>query len=41
MNLTLNRIEYQPVFKNEYELARNAVDVYKEQNLIDDIFKTM
>lgn len=41
MNLMLNRIEYQPVFKSDYELAKKAVDIYKEQNLIEDIFKTM
>ena len=41
MNLTLNRIEYQPVFKSDYELAKKAVEIYKEHNLVEDIFKTM
>ena len=41
MNLTLNRIEYQPIFKSDYELAKKAVEIYKEHNLVEDIFKTM
>lgn len=41
MNLKLNRIEYQPVFRSDYELAKKAVEIYKEHNLVEDIFKTM
>lgn len=41
MNLTLNRIEYRPCFKSDYDLARKAVDIYKEENLAEDIFKTI
>ena len=37
MNLMLNRIEYKPCFKSEYNRAKNAVDKYKEDNLIDNI----
>ena len=40
MNLTLNRIEYKPCFKNEYDLAKQAVDKYKEENNIEDILKS-
>ena len=37
MNLTLNRIEYQPCFKNEYYTAQKAIDKYKEDNIIENI----
>lgn len=40
MNLLLNRIEYKPSFKSDYDLAREAIKIYKEDNLIDDILKT-
>lgn len=36
MNLTLNRIEYKPCFKNEYKRAKKAVDKYKEENIVDN-----
>ena len=39
MNLKLNRIEYQPCFKTEYERAKKAIDKYKEDNTIDKILK--
>ena len=39
MNLKLNRIEYKPVFKTEYERARKAIDKYKEDNSIEKILK--
>lgn len=32
MHLMLNRIEHKPLFRSEYELARKAVDKYKEEN---------
>ena len=37
MNLVLNRIEYRPCFKTEYTRAKNAIDKYKEENIIDNI----
>ncbi len=37
MNLTLNRIEYKPCFKEEYVSAKKAIDKYKEENVITDI----
>ena len=37
MNLTLNRIEYQPCFKKDYDRAVAAVNKYKDENLIEDI----
>ena len=37
MNLVLNRIEYKPCFKDEYERARKAIDKYKEENVPEDI----
>ena len=39
MNLTLNRIEYRPCFKTEYKRAKNAVDKYKEENIIENIVR--
>ncbi len=39
MNLTLNRIEYKPIFKNEYTVAKKAIDKYREENVIEDIIK--
>jgi len=37
MKLTLNRIEYQPCFKDEYYIAQKAIDKYKEDNIIEDL----
>ena len=37
MNLMLNRIEYKPCFKDEYYMAKKAIDKYKNENIIDDI----
>lgn len=35
--LTLNRIEYKPAFVSEYEMARDAIEKYKCDNLSDNI----
>lgn len=40
MNLLLNRIEYKPCFKDEYILAKKAIDKYKEENIIENIIVT-
>lgn len=38
MNLLLNRIEYRPCFKDEYIMARDAVNKkYKDDNIITDL----
>ena len=37
MNLTLNRIEYRPIFKTEYASAKKAIEKYKNENKIEDI----
>lgn len=37
MELLLNRIEYQPCFKNEYYIAKTAIDKYKEENIIENL----
>lgn len=37
MNLILNRIEYQPCFKNEYYATKKAIDKYKDDNNIENI----
>ena len=37
MNLTLNRIEYKPCFKDEYTTAQKAINKYKEENNIENI----
>jgi signal peptidase I len=37
MILILNRIEYQPCFKDEYEIAKKAIDKYKDENLIENL----
>ena len=37
MELLLNRIEYQPCFKNEYYVAKTAIDKYKEENIIENL----
>lgn len=36
-HLILNRIEYKPSFYNEYEMARNAVEKYKTENVPESI----
>jgi hypothetical protein len=41
MNLLLNRIEYKPCFKDEYKLAKQAVDKYKEENIVEDLINTI
>lgn len=41
MNLLLNRIEYQPNFKDEYIMAKKAVDKYKEENVVEDLINTI
>ena len=41
MNLLLNRIEFQPCYKSDYDMAKNAVAKYKNENLIEDIIKSM
>jgi hypothetical protein len=35
--LILNRIEYKPTFKDEYEMARKAIEKYKLDNISDNI----
>jgi hypothetical protein len=35
--LILNRIEYKPTFKDEYEMARKAIEKYKLDNVSDNI----
>lgn len=37
MNLTLNRIEYKPAFKSDYERAKKSVKKYKDENKMTDI----
>ena len=37
MELLLNRIEYQPCFKHEYNIAKKAIDKYKEYNTMEDL----
>ena len=37
MNLMLNRIEYQPNFKDDYKVAKKAIDSYKDENIIENI----
>ena len=37
MTLTLNRIEYQPCFKDEYYKAKKAIDKYKDDNIAEHI----
>ena len=41
MNLLLNRIEYQPNFKSDYLLAKKAVDIYKDENTIENILSNI
>jgi hypothetical protein len=35
--LILNRIEYKPTFHSEYEIAREAIEKYKCDNVVDNI----
>jgi hypothetical protein len=35
--LVLNRIDYRPSFKSEYEIARKAMDKYKSDNISGNI----
>jgi hypothetical protein len=35
--LTLNRIEYKPSFHSEYEIAKNAIEKYKYDNVPENI----
>jgi hypothetical protein len=35
--LILNRIEYKPTFKSEYELARKSIEKYRTENLSANI----
>jgi hypothetical protein len=35
--LTLNRIEYKPTFKSEYEMAKKAIEKYKYENISENI----
>ena len=37
--LTLNRIEYKPTFYSEYEMARKAIEKYKNDNLSENIMR--
>jgi hypothetical protein len=39
--LTLNRIERKPLYKDEYKTAKLAVDKYKDDNLPENIFKSI
>ncbi len=36
-HLILNRIEYKPTFKSEYDMAKIAIEKYKNDNLSDNI----
>jgi hypothetical protein len=38
--LVLNRIEYKPTFHSEYELAKNAIEKYKYDNIAEDIMRS-
>ena len=35
--LILNRIEYKPTFKSEYEIAKKAIEKYKNDNISENI----
>jgi hypothetical protein len=35
--LTLNRIDYKPSFHSEYDMAKKAIEKYKNDNLSDNI----
>ena len=36
--LMLNRIEYQPTYKKEYDTAKKGIELYKEENKIENLF---
>lgn len=38
-HLVLNRIEHKPIYKSEYNLAKQAVDKYKEENKPECIYR--
>lgn len=38
--LVLNRIEYKPTFKSEYEMAKKAIEKYKNDNLAENIISS-
>lgn len=40
MRLKLNRIEYQPAFKDEYYVAQKGVEKYKEEHLIENLLES-
>ena len=40
-HLILNRIEHKPTYKSEYDLAKKAIDKYKEENLIECIYNNI
>ena len=37
--LTLNRVEYKPTFCTEYDMAKKAIEKYKDENLPGDIMR--
>lgn len=41
MELILNRIEYQPCFRNDYLVAKKAIDKYKNDNKIENLVTDM
>ena len=41
MELILNRIEYQPCFRNDYSVAKKAIDKYKNDNKIENLVTDM
>lgn len=38
--MVLNRIEKKPLFKNEYYIARDSIEKYKEDNVIEKLINT-
>lgn len=37
-HLVLNRIEHKPLYKDEYKLAKKAIDKYREENRVECIY---
>ena len=37
--LVLNRIDYKPSFRSEYELAKRAIEIYKDENIPENILQ--
>ena len=37
--LVLNRIDYRPSFKSEYEIAKKAIEKYKDENIPENILR--